>query len=79
MLKYSKITVWGGPSITFFEELNKFVLQKPFTRIQKIDFFIVSDVMETDATNIKTNTAHFIAMKYTDTEKWLQTLQSREL
>ena len=54
---------------TFFEELNKFVLQKLFTRIQKICFFIVSDVMENGATNIKTNTGHFIAMKYSDTEK----------
>ena len=35
--------------------------------------------MENGATNIKTNTGHFIAMKYSDTERWLQTLQSWEL
>ena len=40
------------------------------TRIPKIDFiFIVSDVMENGTTNIKTNIAEFIAIKYSDTEK----------
>ena len=49
------------------------------TRIPKIDFFfIVSDVMENGTTNIKTNTAQFIAIKYSDTEKLSKTLQRRE-
>jgi hypothetical protein len=34
------------------------------SRIQKYIFFIVSDVMENGAKDIKTNTAQFIAIKY---------------
>ena len=39
------------------------------SRIQKYIFFIVSDVMENGAKDIKTNTAPFIAIKYSDDHK----------
>ena len=53
----------------FFWRTKQICASKAFYSNPKDRFFIVSDVMENGATNIKTNTAHFIAMKYSDTEK----------